>query len=77
MAKQKAKVKSHFTHQGKAYQPGEMFEGEEHEIANLAQQGHLEHPGGAQPGQQTQPGSQGQQTQSQGKGTDPSKPQGH
>lgn len=76
MAKAKAKVKQHFTHQGKQYKPGDDFEGEDHEIANLAQQGHVEHPqgqqaqqAGQQPGGQTQP--QG------GQKTDPSKQQGH
>jgi len=54
MAKAKAKVKAHFTHQGKQYKPGDEFEGEDHEVANLAQQGHLEHP---PQGQQTQPSS--------------------
>lgn len=72
MAKQKAKVKAFFTHQGKQYKPGEEFEGEAHEIANLQQQGHLE-------GGTTQPSAQhpgGQQGQSQGQGAQAPHPSG-
>jgi len=73
VAKLKAKVKSRFTHQGKTYEAGQDFEGEDHEIQTLATQGHLEHPpgssqtighehgpGGQAQGQGAQPGGQGQ-----------------
>jgi len=62
----KTKVKSHFSHKGKNYKPGDEFEGEDHEIQTLAQQGHVEHPQGQQSQgqyggqQQGQPGQQGQ-----------------
>ena len=61
----KAKVKSHYSQKGKNYKPGDDFEGEDHEIHTLAQQGHLEPP-------------QGQQGQGAGAGAqqDPTKPQG-
>lgn len=58
MAKQKAKVKSQFTHQGKQYQPGQEFEGEQQEIERLAAQGHLEHPQGGTIGHEHGPGGQ-------------------
>lgn len=69
MAKAKAKVKQHFSHQGKTYKPGDEFEGEQHEIETLAQQGQLEHPQGTggQPG--GQPG--GAQSHAQGQGAQP------
>lgn len=39
-----AKVKTPFTHKGKAYKPGDTFEGDEQEIASLASLGRVEHP---------------------------------
>ena len=59
---QKVKVKSHFSHQGKNYKPGEEFEGEPHEIETLAAQGHVEQPqsSGGTIGQEHGPGGQAQ-----------------
>lgn len=76
MAKSKAKVKQHFSHQGKQYKPGDEFEGEDHDIQMLASQGHVEHPQGQQ-GQQGQGGKPGQDPKQSGGQQDPSKPGGH
>lgn len=54
----KAKVKKHFAHKGKNYQPGEDFEGSDQEIKEHAEQGNVEHPSqGPQQHQQQQGGS--------------------
>lgn len=76
----KHKVKQNFTHKGKSYKPGDDFESDDqHEVHNLAQQGHIEPPQGqqgqGQPGGQ-QPGQAPGQDPSQ-KQQDPSKSQGH